>query len=696
MVFPIRGADGEFRQFLTRVLPVFDAEGKVYRWFGTNTDITQQIEAEAALKESEERFRTMAESTDILIAVANETGEVIFVNKAWTEFTGRSTEQFLRGWIDLVHPDERQAFMESYLGAVQNKSQFIGEVQMLDKSGKYRWILSQATPRFRANGTFAGYIGSSIDITERKKAEQKARESEQRLRSLVESAPFPIGVYIGKEMRIALANQSIMDVWGKGNNVVGKLYSDILPELHNQRIFQQLDEVYTTGVPFHANNQRVDLMINGEMQPFYFKYSFTPLFDASGNVYGVMNTAADVTDLNIAKQKLEQSEENFRNMIYQAPVAMCLMMGPTHWVEMVNDSMLEIWGRPRELVEHKPIFQALPDARDQGLEALIANVYTSGEVFKADERPVDLLRNGKQETVYVNFVLEPYLDGAGTILGVLAITIDVTAQVLARRKIEEVVAERTKELAATNSDLQKSNAELAQFAYIASHDLQEPLRKIGTFAQMLENRLGQDADEQSKNYLNKIYSSTSRMNALIRDVLSYSELVKENEVYSPVDLNQIVEATLTDYELLIEQKGATVHYEALPVLEAIPLQMAQLFGNMISNSLKFTRENIPPVITISSTQLTAKEKNQHHLDATLHYYRIRFADNGIGFKKEYAEQIFKIFQRLHHKSDYEGTGIGLAMCKKIALNHQGDIDASASSEKGAVFDVFLPTRRTGR
>ncbi len=594
MTFPLKGADGKFRQFLTRVLPVYDNKGKIHQWFGTNTDITKQIEAENALKESEERFRTMAEGTDILIAVADETGQVFYINKAWTDFAGLPKEQFLRfGWSDLLHPDERQNFLSTYAEAVQNRRHFFGEAQMLNRKKEYRWILSRATPRFGADGTFAGHISSSIDITERKKAEQKARESEEQLRSLVESAPFPIGVYIGKEMKIVLANQAIMDVWGKGNDVIGKIYSEILPELHNQEIFQQLDRVYTTGIPFHANNGRVDLMINDTLQPYYFKYSFTPLFDASGHVYGIVNTAADVTDLNVAKQKLEQSENNFRNMILQAPVAMCLMMGPMHKVEIVNESMVEIWGRPRSLVENKPIFEALPDVRNQGLEALIDKVYQSGEVFKTDERLVELIRNGKQEAVYANFVLKPYLDGNGAVLGVLAISIDVTAQVLARQKIEEVVAERTKELAATNHDLQKSNAELAQFAYIASHDLQEPLRKIGTFAQMLENRLEDKLDDQSKNFLNKIHSSTSRMNALIRDVLAYSEVVKENEFFTQVDLNQVVTNIITDYELLIDQKGATIRYGDLPSIEAIPLQMSQLFSNMIGNSLKFSRQDLP-------------------------------------------------------------------------------------------------------
>ncbi len=554
------------------------------------------------------------------------------------------------------------------------------------------WTFSHS-PVYDDNGQVNGVLVTCIETTEQVHFRRKAEKSEQRFRALVESAPFPIGVYIGKEMRIELANQAIIEAWNKGNEVIGRLYSDVLPELENQKIFSQLEEVYTTGVPFHARNQRVDLLVNGKLQPYYFNYSLTPLFDLNGNIYGVMNTAAEVTDLNLAKQKIEQSEQNLRNMILQAPVAMCILLGPLHKIEVANELMIELWGKPVAYVMGKPVFEALPDAREQGLEQLLDDVFRTGKTFKADERPVILLRKGILETVYQNFVYEPYIDADGTVKGVLVVSIDVTEQVLARQKIEEVVTERTKELALANNNLQKSNAELAQFAYIASHDLQEPLRKISTFTQMLQSRISDGLDEQSKNYINKINNASSRMNTLIRDVLTYSELVKETEVFSEVNLNQVLENALTDFELLIEQKGATIQCTSLPTIEAIPLQMSQLFGNLIGNSLKFTGKDTKPIITISSHILSEEEKDHLSLETTLEYCKIQFRDNGIGFKAEYADQIFHIFQRLHRKSDYEGTGIGLAMCKKIVLNHHGDLNAEGSSEKGAVFNVLLPMKQ---
>lgn len=279
---------------------------------------------------------------------------------------------------------------------------------------------------------------SELEVTQENLEEilNSLQESEQRVRSIVESAPFPIGVYVGREMRISLANQSIMDVWGKGNNVVGKLYSDILPELGNQEIFAQLDAVFTTGVPFHARNQRVDLVVDGLLQSYFFNYSFTPLYDASGNIYGVMNTAADVTDLNIAKQKLEQNERNLRNMILQAPVAMCILLGPEHIITVANQLMIDIWGKEEANVINKPVYEALPDAKGQGLEEAMDSVYNRGETFKAMEQPVSLLRNGVLEEVYQNFVYEPYRDSEGNILGIIAITIDVTEQVKSRKLLE--------------------------------------------------------------------------------------------------------------------------------------------------------------------------------------------------------------------------------------------------------------------
>lgn len=534
------------------------------------------------------------------------------------------------------------------------------------------------------DGSVKGVMVAAIDVTKEILTQLEVEQGRTRLRNIVDNAPFPIGVYEGEEMRIVMVNQSIIDTWGKGSDVVGKTYFEVLPELATQNIYPLLRNVYKTGVPYRARHQRVDLTIDSELKTFYFNFDFTPLRDADGTVYGVMNTAADVTDLNIAKQRLETSERNFRYTIEQSPVAMCIMRGPTHIVEAASSKMIELWGKPREAVMNKPIFEGLPDARAQGLEELLDHVYITGQTFHADERPVNLVRFGQPETVFQNFVYEPYRSADGVILGVVAITMDVTAQVVARHKIEDVVAERTERL-------RKSNEELSQFAYITSHDLQEPARKIGIFVEKLQRTLG-PIDSASQLLLQKIDAAGTRMLELIRGILDISRLSPTEELEC-IDLNVVLDEALTDYEVSIEEKSVRLERDTLPTLYAIPVQMSLLFGNLISNAIKFSN-NTQPVIRIKCDKVTDDALlTEHHLDPRKLYYAIRFEDNGIGFDESQSKKIFQIFQRLHAKSEYKGTGIGLATCKKIMENHAGVIFANSVRGVGSVFTIIIPDQR---
>lgn len=245
--------------------------------------------------------------------------------------------------------------------------------------------------------------------------------------------------------------------------------------------------------------------------------------------------------------------------------------------------------------------------------------------------------------------------------------------------------------------LEQSNNELEQFAYVASHDLQEPLRKIQTFADLVSKRNVNRLDKPSTEYINRIIASASRMSRLINDVLNYSRLAKTGELISEANLDKILDDVLIDFELMIVQKNARVNREKLPVIEAYPLQMNQLFYNLINNSLKFTEAGVPPVIEIKCIQLTTEQvKLYSSLDEHLTYVDIIFKDNGIGFSPEYAGQIFTIFKRLHNDSGYTGSGIGLALCKKIATNHYGDIYANSILNEGSSFHVMLPLKQPGK
>ncbi|QHS58931.1 response regulator [Chitinophaga agri] len=247
-------------------------------------------------------------------------------------------------------------------------------------------------------------------------------------------------------------------------------------------------------------------------------------------------------------------------------------------------------------------------------------------------------------------------------------------------ELEKKVEERTAELL-------KKNAELEQFAYIASHDLQEPLRKIRTFSELLQKSL--QKGNTANNYFEKIQSSAERMTQLIKDVLHYSRLSNKEENFVQIDLNTILQQVRGDFDLLIEQKQATINNNTLPTVKGIPLQLQQLFTNLIGNSLKFTDKQ--PVITIYGTMMPASEVPFYPgLQEHVAYVKLEFSDNGIGFEQQFAERIFAIFQRLNERKAYAGTGIGLALCKKIVENHHGVIRASGRLNEGATFTVILP------
>jgi two-component system CheB/CheR fusion protein len=258
-------------------------------------------------------------------------------------------------------------------------------------------------------------------------------------------------------------------------------------------------------------------------------------------------------------------------------------------------------------------------------------------------------------------------------------------------ELEKQVRDRTFSLHEANADLLNSNENLEQFAYIASHDLQEPLRKIKTFASTLQDRYNKDLPEPAKGLLTKITISAERMSTLIKEVLNFSRILHGDAPFEKVALNDIINDITNDLDLLIAEKNAVINCSTLPVMEIIPLQISQLFYNLISNSLKFSKKDLAPIINITSRTLKPKELEQYKsINPQLTYCEISFKDNGIGFPAQFSDQIFLIFHRLNSRDQFPGTGIGLALCKKIVINHQGEIIAKSIEKEGAIFQIILP------
>ncbi|WP_163515264.1 CHASE3 domain-containing protein [Gelidibacter japonicus] len=267
-------------------------------------------------------------------------------------------------------------------------------------------------------------------------------------------------------------------------------------------------------------------------------------------------------------------------------------------------------------------------------------------------------------------------DGHKKLLGTTA---DITDEIENYRLIEE-----------RNLELERNNKELASFNYVASHDLQEPLRKIQTFISRLEDKEKANLSDNGKLYITRIKSSSARMRSLIDDLLQFSRTNKSEEAFEDSNINILLETAKHDLAEIISDKRARISSDSIPSMKVIPFQIKQLFLNLISNSLKYSRENVAPVITISYSQTQASDLPKIKFSKHDLYHTISIKDNGIGFDQEYAEKIFILFNRLHNKNEYSGTGIGLSICKKIVENHNGYITAEGKLDQGSVFTIYLP------
>ena len=362
-----------------------------------------------------------------------------------------------------------------------------------------------------------------------------------------------------------------------------------------------------------------------------------------------------------------------------------------------NEGARRIFGYTAEEMIGQPILLLIPEDRLQEEPAILERLKRGERVDHFETKRVS--KNGT--LLDISLSISPIRDKTGRIIGASKIARNITAQKEAeriinegkerfRQELEDTVRDRTQQLAESNrrlaesniqlaesnARLAKSNYELEQFAYIASHDLQEPLRKIHVFSELLEEGLNKGADMNTlQKHLQKIKHASIRMSRLIKDVLEYSRLSRNELTYEPVDLNEVMRDVLMEFDLWVAEKKASVTVDLLPMVVGVASQFRQLFRNLIGNALKFSMEH--PRIVIQAEKVEG-------------FVKLSFKDNGIGFGQEHAAKIFDIFQRLNNQDKYGGSGIGLALCKKIVENHHGSISVVSEPGKGATFQVMLP------
>lgn len=386
----------------------------------------------------------------------------------------------------------------------------------------------------------------------------------------------------------------------------------------------------------------------------------------------------------LIQEELRDSENRFR-LLAEAIPHMVWTANPAGEMVYSNQRWADYTGLSKEAVKGKGWQQVIhPDDHEQGIRQWQAAV-ERGNLLEVEQR----LR--RSDGAYRWHLVRglPLRGESGAIEQWVGTITDIDDRRREKETLEQLVRERTFELTATNEALQRSNRELEQFAYVASHDLQEPLRKIQAFGDRLQRHCSKELSEQAADYLTRILASATRMRRLIEDLLSFSRVAIRPQALMPVNLAEIVQEVVSDLEERLQQTGGRVDIGELPTVEADAVQMRQLFQNLLGNALKFHRAEEPPLVQVRATLLETNEPVEES-SSTRNWWEITVRDNGIGFEETYVDRIFEVFQRLHGRGEYEGTGVGLAICRKIVERHGGQITARSCPGRGSTFIIRLP------
>lgn len=592
-------------------------------------------------------------------------------------------------FTDHIYPEDRQHVLEQIKEAMDPSGN--GSYDVTYRITRFdnksiRWIHPKGRVYFNEKRQPERFIGTVVDITEYKSFEESLRESEQRARIAIEAAE--LGTF---DWDMAAGNYynsaRVMEIFGFGNKQASRdeMLSRFHPDDKHIRDKAVSESIEKGGLMYEVRIIWPDQSIR------WIKVYGKIIPDAQQRelrrMYGIV---MDITEqksqeallekivmertlsLMQSNEELKKSEERYSKMAEEVQDYAILLLSSEGIILNWNKGAQRIKGyHESEIIgKHFRIFY-LPDDRENKLpETLLRQATETGRAAHEGWR----IR--KDNTIFWgSIVITALHDAENNIIGFTKVTRDLTERKMAEEQLQQY-----------NRELEAQNKELEQFAYIASHDLQEPLRKIQTFTEILEKNI---TDEPTaRKYLERINSAAQRMSQLVRAVLDYSRLSVSEIVLEPVDLNTILDNVLNDLELPISERDVKIVSAKLPVVKGIPVQLHQLFLNLLSNAIKFSDKD--PRITISTRSMPPRENSQYQgLQPGIEYAEIMIEDNGIGFEQKYAARIFTIFQRLHGQKAYPGTGIGLALCKKIVDNHFGHIRVESEQGKGSRFFVYL-------
>lgn len=562
--------------------------------------------------------------------------------------------------------------------------------------------------------------------------------------SIVLGSRFPMFLFWGPQLLCFYNDAYRPSLGDKHPNALGRPGAQVWPDIW-PIIKPQIDQVLAGGQATWHQDSASPLYRNGRFEDTFWTYSYSPVRDEADHIAGVFVTCLETTTQVQGLRSLRQRDNQHRFLLeltdalrtpsdpqqiyYQAACLLGTYLGADRVGYAQDQGDNETIVVLRNFVNGVPDLQGTyryadygpllteflagrtvvrPDiARDPDLTAAQKEAHRALQLGATLNKP--LLTQGRFTSVLFIHFRDAHawstdeltlLDGVADriVLAAERAQAEEALRVSEARyrhlssELEERVEARLGELRQANLDLQRSNDNLQTFAYIASHDLQEPLRKIQQFGDLLGSRLTDSVGVEERTYLERMQQSASRMSTLIRDLLSYSRLGTQRSTAGPVRLNELMQDELDILELLIVQTRAQIVVDPLPVVLGEASQLSQLFQNLLTNALKFHRPNLAPDIHISSQVVAAQQlpESQGLSQQVQFYHRIAVSDKGIGFDEKYLDRIFGVFQRLHSRGEYGGTGIGLAICARVVNNHGGVLTAQSQPGQGATFLVYLP------
>lgn len=710
--YDLEDSSGQFREKYWRILnrPFF-ADGKLAGIMHAAEDITLEIldeRREKRIRGFRQAFELFMDAPQAICIISGPDLTIDLANKSLLKYLCSDDRIIGKPMLEAL-PDPRIIKLSTIFRKVMEDEEPFEDRQIpieLDcNNEKHLHYFHIRFQPFYENGNPAasGVLAYGHDVTDKVLALEKLREKHQRYRTLIEEAPIATALYHGPDLMIQYINDIMLSYWGKDASVKGKTIADALPEIAGQPFIGQMKEAYRSGKDFVGIGQVAELMHGGELRKAYFNYTYKPLRDQHGEVYGIHHTAIDVSKQVISQQELEASELKFRKLseTLEEKVA-----ERTFLISQLNETFRHAertgkFGSYRysigtgELSYSDNLFRVLGaevDGFEPSLEKFMEFVHPDDREFVRNDAREHFLRGEPWEHDYR--IVRPNGEIIWT-RGSTALIKASDGQDYLIGTLQDITQEKTRErqLVESNNKLIDMNRELESFAYISSHDLQEPLRKIQTFASRIIEEEQDKLGSRAENYFERMMNAAHRMQILIDDLLAYSRSNIEARNFERVHLSELLAEISEEVSEDLAVYEAMIETDKLGYVTIIPFQFRQLLHNLISNALKFSRPEKRPHIYITSKSDTGANFKIEQLDPAKRYTHIRFADNGIGFPPEFASKIFEVFQRLHTREKYSGTGIGLAIVRKIVENHEGFVSATGEPNKGATFDIYIPDRK---